>query len=48
MTQAIDPIKVKAAAEHLEWILNQYPNEPAVQGMLRDLLPQDHDQNIAR
>jgi hypothetical protein len=30
MTQAIDPIKVKAAAEHLEWILNQYPDEPVV------------------
>jgi hypothetical protein len=44
MVQAIDPIKVKAAAEHLEWVLNQYPYEPVVQGMSRGLLPQDHDQ----
>jgi hypothetical protein len=48
MTQSIDPIKVKAATEYLEWVLNQCPDEPAVQGMLRDLLPQDHDLNLAR
>jgi hypothetical protein len=30
MTQAIDPVKLKAAAEHLEWVLRQYPNKPAV------------------
>jgi len=39
MTQAIDPIKLKAAAEHLEWVLRQYPDEPVVQGLLESLLP---------
>jgi hypothetical protein len=39
MTQTIDPIKLKAAAEHLEWVLMQYPDEPAVQNLLRGLLP---------
>lgn len=37
MTQKIDPVKLKAAAEHFEWVLNQYPNEPVVQDMLDGL-----------
>jgi hypothetical protein len=39
MTQIINAVKLKAAAEHLEWVLNQYPNEPAVYNMLIGLLP---------
>jgi gamma-glutamyl-gamma-aminobutyrate hydrolase PuuD len=39
MTQAIDPIKLKAAAEHLEWVLKQYPDSEDVQSLLRALLP---------
>ena len=39
MTQAIDPIKLKAAAEHLEWVLKQYPDSEDVQGLMHGLLP---------
>ena len=39
MTQTIDPIKLKAAAEHLEWVLQQYPGNDEVQRMLHGLLP---------
>jgi hypothetical protein len=39
MTQTIDPIKLKAAAEHLEWVLQQYPDSEDVQGLLEGLLP---------
>jgi hypothetical protein len=39
MTQTIDPIKLKAAAEHLEWVFQQYPNELVVQGLYQALLP---------
>lgn len=39
MTQTIDPIKLKAAAEHLEWVLRQYPESEDVQGLLIGLLP---------
>ena len=39
MTQAIDPIKLKAAAEHLEWVLQQYPDSEDVQGLLHALTP---------
>lgn len=35
----IDPIKLKAAAEHLEWVLEQYPDDPTVQNMLEGLRP---------
>jgi hypothetical protein len=48
MTQTIDPVKLKAAAEHLEWVLNQYPNEPAVQNMLLGLLPKIEDAKAGR
>ena len=37
MTQKIDPIKLKAAAEHLEWVCQQYPNEERVQGLLESM-----------
>lgn len=39
MPQTIDPIKLKAAAEHLEWVLRQYPDDADVQGMLHGLMP---------
>ena len=39
MTKAIDPVKLKAAAEHLEWVLKQYPDNERVQGLLHGLLP---------
>jgi len=37
MTQKIDPIKLKAAAEHLEWVCQQYPNEERVQSLLEGM-----------
>ncbi len=39
MTQTIDPIKLKAAAEHLEWVLKQYPENEEVRGSLLSLTP---------
>ncbi len=39
MTQTIDPIRLKAAAEHLEWVLRQYPDSGDVQGLLHSLMP---------
>lgn len=39
MTQTIDPIKLKTAAEHLEWVLQQYPDSEDAQGLLRALEP---------
>lgn len=39
MTNKIDPIKLKAAAEHLEWVCQQYPNEEKVQGLYKALQP---------
>lgn len=39
MIQTIDPIKLKAAAEHLEWVLQQYPDSDEVQGVLHALQP---------
>lgn len=39
MTQTIDPVKLKAAAEHLEWVLQQYPDSDDVQGLLQPLAP---------
>lgn len=38
-TKLIDAKKLKAAAEHLEWTLNQYPENIDVQGLLHALLP---------
>ena len=37
MTQKIDPVKLKAAAEHLEWVCQQYPDNDDVQGLYRGL-----------
>ena len=39
MPQTIDPIKLKAAAEHLEWVLQQYPDSEDVQALFEGLLP---------
>lgn len=39
MPQTIDPVKLKAAAEHLEWVLKQYPDSDHVQSLLRSLTP---------
>lgn len=39
MTQTIDPIKLKAAAEHLERVLKQYPDSDDVQSLLHSLTP---------
>lgn len=43
MTQAIDPVKLKAAAQHLEWVLKQYPDVEDVQSLLRALTPMIED-----
>lgn len=48
MTLRIDPVKLKAAAEHLEWVLRQYPNEPVVQGLLESLLSLIEDAKASR
>lgn len=37
MAQKIDPIKLKAAAEHLEWVCQQYPGEERVQSLLEGM-----------
>lgn len=39
MNQTIDPIKLKAAAERLEWVLKQHLENEDVQSLLRGLLP---------
>lgn len=33
MTQQIDPARLRSAAEHLEWVLNQYPDTADVKGL---------------
>ncbi|WP_431110199.1 hypothetical protein [Variovorax paradoxus] len=48
MTQAIDPINLKAAAEHLEWVCQQYPNVQDVQALYRGLLPLIEDAKAGR
>jgi vacuolar-type H+-ATPase subunit E/Vma4 len=48
MTQTIDPIKLKAAAEHLEWVLKQYPDSEDVQSLLRALTPLIEDAKAGR
>ena len=48
MTQTIDPIKLKAAAEHLEWVLRQYPDSEDVQSLLRSLTPMIEDAKAGR
>jgi hypothetical protein len=39
MTQTIDPIKLNAAAEQLEWVLQQYPESEDAQDLLLALTP---------
>ncbi|SOD55334.1 hypothetical protein [Pseudoxanthomonas wuyuanensis] len=48
MNQVIDPIKLKAAAEHLEWVLRQYLDSEDVQDLLRSLLPLLEDAKTGR
>lgn len=39
MGQAIDPARLKAAAEHLEWVLQQYPDHDDARRLLHALAP---------
>jgi hypothetical protein len=48
MPQTIDPIKLKAAAEHLEWVCQQYPYNDDVQGLYQGLLPMIEDAKSER
>ena len=48
MTQTIDPIKLKAAAEHLERVLQQYPDSEEVQSLLQALTPLLEDAKAGR
>jgi hypothetical protein len=48
MTQAIDTVKLKATAEHLEWVLKQYPDSEDVQSLLRSLTPLIEDAKAKR
>lgn len=48
MNQTIDPIKLKAAAEHLEWVLKQYPDNEDVQALLSGLTPLIEDAKASR
>ncbi len=48
MTQHIDPAKLKAAAEHLEWVCQQYPGEAAVQALLEGMRPLIDDAKAGR
>lgn len=48
MTQTIDPIKLKAAAEHLEWVLRQYPDSDDVQSLLHALTSLIEDAKAGR
>jgi hypothetical protein len=48
MNQTIDAIKLKAAAEHLEWVLRQYPDNDDVRSLLNGLLPLIEDAKAGR
>jgi hypothetical protein len=48
MTQKIDPVKLKAAAEHLEWVCQQYPDNDDVQGLYRGLQTMIEDAKAGR
>lgn len=39
MSRAIDQVKLKAAAEHLEWVLAYYPSSEVVQSLSETLRP---------
>lgn len=38
-TRTIDPVKLKSAAEYLEWVLRQYPESEDIQGLLHVFTP---------
>lgn len=48
MTQAIDPIKLKAAAEHLDWVCQQYLDVQQVQKLHQGLLTMIEDAKAGR
>jgi hypothetical protein len=48
MTQQIDPVKLKAAAEHLEWVCQQYPDNEDVQYLYQKLFPVIEDAKAGR
>lgn len=48
MAQTINPEKLKAAAEHLEWVLRQYPDSEDVQALLAGLTPLIEDAREGR
>ena len=48
MSQQINPEKLQAAAEHLEWVCQQYPDNEDVQGLYRGLLPLIDDAKAER
>jgi hypothetical protein len=48
MAQTIDPVKLKAAAEHLEWVCRQYPDSEDVQALLKGLMPLIEDAKAGR
>jgi hypothetical protein len=48
MTPTIDPVKLKAAAKHLEWACKQYPGIVVVQDLYEALLPLIEDAKTER
>ncbi len=48
MTRAINPIKLKNAAEYLDWVLKQYSDSDDVQSLLRSLTPLIEDAKAGR
>lgn len=48
MVQKIDPVKLKAAAVHFEWVCRQYPDVEVVQNLLGALAPLVEDAKAGR
>ncbi|WP_147455573.1 hypothetical protein [Solilutibacter pythonis] len=48
MTKTINPERLKAAAEHLEWVLRQYPGIKDIQELLQSLSPLIKDAKAGR
>ena len=48
MSRAIDQMKLKAAAEHLEWVLAQYPDSDAIRSLSDMLGPMIDDARSGR
>lgn len=48
MTQTIDAVRLKEAAEHLDWVLRQYPDNDDVQALLQALSPLIEDARQGR